>query len=119
MAKATNVKIVRVPQFGGARRAGALMRRGASAAARAAMTERHTVAAVGAAAVLGIARRQGVQLPSIPALGVAGTYGVAAWALGRMTRSRVAEHVATGLLSVAAYELASGSSVSGDDAGDI
>jgi hypothetical protein len=31
-------------------------------------------------------------------------YGLIAWGVGRLTRSRVAEHLATGLLSVGAYE---------------
>jgi hypothetical protein len=60
-----------------------------------------------------------VQLPKIDAIGTAGTYGLVAWAIGRWTRSNVAQHVATGLLSVAAYQLAAGGGVSGDDAGEI
>jgi hypothetical protein len=117
MAKSAAVKIVRVPSFGA--RAKAIARRGASVGARMAMAEKHTAAAVGAAAVLGFAARSGVQLPKIDAIGTAGTYGLVAWAIGRWTRSNVAQHVATGLLSVAAYQLASGGSVSGDDAGEI
>jgi hypothetical protein len=116
MAKTAPVRIVRVPTFG---RAKAIARRGATVGARIAMTERHTAAAVGAAAVLGFAARSGVQLPKIDAIGTAGTYGLVAWAIGRWTRSNVAQHVATGLLSVAAYQLASGGGVSGDDAGEI
>jgi hypothetical protein len=122
MAKATSVKIVRVPSMTGARRrAGALVRRGASAAARAAASERHTAAAVLGAAAIGWAQRSGTTLPHVASLGVAGTYGVLAWAVGRMTRSNVAQHVATGLLAVAAYQLTAGggTSVSGDDAGEI
>ena len=44
----------------------------------------------------------------VGALGVAGTYGLAAWALGRYSRNRTMQHVATGLLAVAAAEFASG-----------
>jgi hypothetical protein len=117
MAKTTSVKIVRVPTI--SPRARALARRGVSAAARIAASERHTAAAVGAAAVLGFAARSGVQLPRIDAIGTAGTYGLVAWGIGRFTRSTVAQHVATGLLSVAAYQLAAGQSVSGDDSGEI
>lgn len=69
--------------------------------------ERHTLAAVAAAGVLGLAKRQGVELPRIEALGTPGTYGLAAWALGKWSRNRTLSHVATGLLSVALYELAS------------
>jgi hypothetical protein len=90
-------------------------RSGVSAAARAAREEKHTIAAVGAAAVLGFMKRENVALPKVEALGTAGTYGVAAWLLGRYTKSIVLQHVATGLLSVAAVELSSGISVSGDE----
>jgi hypothetical protein len=83
------------------------------------MTERHTLAAVGAAGALGFAKRMGVSLPKVAALGTAGTYGVAAWAAARFTKSRVLSHVATGLLCVAAYQHgAGGGSVSGLDDGD-
>jgi hypothetical protein len=117
MAKSATVKIVRVPSI--SPRARALARRGVSAAARIAASERHTAAAVGAAAVLGFAARSGVTLPRIEALGTAGTYGLVAWAVGRFTRSPMAQHVATGLLSVAAYQLAAGTGVSGEDSGEI
>lgn len=117
MAKTASVKIVRVPSFGP--RGRQLARRVASSAARMAASERHTAAAVAASAVLGFAQRSGVALPKIDAIGTAGTYGLIAWGIGRWTRSPVAQHVATGLLSVAAYQLASGGGVSGDDAGEI
>jgi hypothetical protein len=90
-------------------------RAGLSAAARAAREEKHTIAAVGAAAVLGFMKREGVVLPKVDALGTAGTYGAIAWLAGRYMKSTVMQHVATGLLSVAAAEMASGASVSGDD----
>lgn len=90
-------------------------RSGLSAAARAARSEKHTIAAVAAAGILGFMRREGVALPKVAALGTAGTYGALAWLGGRYMKSQVLQHVATGLLSVAAAELTSGSTVSGDD----
>lgn len=96
-----SVSIPRRALARGARRAGA-------AAAQAAVSEKHTFAAVAAAAGYGFARSRGVSLPYVGALGVAGTYGLAAWALGRYSRNRTMQHVATGLLAVAAAEFASG-----------
>jgi len=121
MAKTSSVKIVRVPTFSPAakRRAAGLARRGFSAAARAASSERHTIAAVGAAAVLGFMQRQGVALPKVDALGTAGTYGLIAWAGGRFMKSPVLSHVATGLMSISAYQLAAGQTLSGEDGGAL
>lgn len=82
-----------------------LARRGATAAARAAASEKHTLTALGAAAVLGYVEGSGTQVPKIDALGTAGTYGAAAWMIGRATKSRIAEHVATGLLAVAVRDM--------------
>lgn len=90
-------------------------RSGLSAAARAAREEKHTIAAVGAGVALGFLRRENVALPKVEALGTAGTYGIAAWLLARYTKSLTLQHVATGLLAIAGAELASGSTVSGDD----
>lgn len=92
-------------------------RTGLSAAARQAREEKHTIAAVGAAAVLGFAKREGVALPKVEALGTAGTYGVLAWLAGKYTKNNTLQHIATGLLSVAAVEMASGITVSGDEDG--
>lgn len=101
---------------------GAVSTAGRGAALKAAaMQEKHTLVAVGAAVALGMAKRQGWNLPHLPMLGPAASYGLAAWALAKYSKSRVAGHAATGLLSVAAYELASGGGqagapgVSGDD----
>ena len=96
-----------------------MARRGYSAAARVASQERHTLVAVGSAAVLGFMKKQNVQLPKINALGTPGTYGLIAWAIGRFTKSPVAQHVATGLMSVSAYELASGQTLSGEVMGSV
>lgn len=89
-----------------------LARRGASATAKAAAEERHTLVALGAAGAAGYMRREGMldNLPHIDAIGVEGTYGLAAWALGRWMRSRVSSHVATGLLAIAVNRLAAGES---------
>lgn len=121
MAKTAAVKIVRVPSFSAAtkRRAAGLARRGFSAAARAASSEKHTIAAVGAAATLGFMQRSGVTLPKIDALGTAGTYGLIAWAGGRFMRSPILSHIATGLMSISAYQLAAGQTVSGEDDGSF
>lgn len=99
------------------RRAGAALRRGASAAGAKAREEKHLLTAVVSAAALGYAQKTGVALPSIAALGTAGTYGLAAFALSRtFMKSRTLSHVATGLLSVAAFEFAKeGTTTAGDD----
>lgn len=92
--------------------AGRLARAGARAASRAAwraaQAEQHTLLALAAAGLFGWARRTGADLPkplgeAIPA---PLQYGLLAWVLGRWTRSRTAEHVATGLLSVGIYDAA-------------
>lgn len=89
------------------RRMKPMIRRGAGAAARAAASEKHTLAALATAAVLGFAQREGWDLPHVKALGRAGTYGLALWGIGRFTRSRMAEHAATGALSIAIFQLTS------------
>ena len=87
------------------------------AAGRAAMAEKHTAAAVVAAAALGLLERNNVPLPALGFVGTAGTYGIGAWLVGRYTGNQTMQHVATGLLSVAAYKLGKGetSGVSGDE----
>lgn len=121
MATKSKVQIVRVPTFSAAskRRAAGLARRGFSAASRIAAQEKHTFAAVAAAAALGYAQKAGVQLPRIEALGTSGTYGLVAWAAGKYMKSPVMSHVATGLLSVAAYQFGRGEGISGEDAGAL
>jgi hypothetical protein len=96
-----SVNIPRAALARGARRVG-------GAAASAALSERHTLAAVAAAAGYGFARSRGVALPYVNAIGMAGTYGLGAWFLGRYTKNRTMQHIATGLLSVAAAEFAAG-----------
>lgn len=88
-------------------------RRGAGAAARLALEERHTIAAVITGAVAGYMRRSGTTIPHVSALGIPGTWGAAAWLAARYTKSRTLGHVATGLLTIAAYEMTSSGSLFG------
>jgi len=67
--------------------------------------EKHTLGAMGAGALLGVLEARAVALPHIPFLGVAGTYGVALWFLGRQTGNKMLQHLGTGLLSIAGYQL--------------
>lgn len=92
-------------------------RRAASAAGRAAWDEKHTLAAVAAGGLLGLAVKNNwiQQLPTVPAIGRIGTIGVALWAIGKYGRNRVARHAASGVLAVAAYQLGVSGSVTGDD----
>ena len=115
--KTSKPVIVRVPAAVPAKRksSGGFARRASSAASRLAASETHTIVAVGSAVVLGLMQRQNVALPKIDALGTPGTYGLLAWAVGRYTRSTMAQHVATGLMSVSAYQLAAGQTLSGGD----
>lgn len=105
--KTPDVKIVRVPSMSPATRAKAkaAVSRGFSAAARTALEEKHTIAAVAAGGVLGYIESRRVSVPKIDALGVAGTYGTLAWVLGRYTKSPTMQHVATGLLACGMRDL--------------
>lgn len=104
--------IVRVG--GGRSRAPALASRAARAATIAAIEERHTLTALAAAGIAGWLRRSDAgrdlieRLPALEPLGPEGTAAIVAWAIGRWGRSRVAEHIATGLGSVAIYRIARG-----------
>lgn len=75
-----------------------------SAAAKAAVAERHTLAALLAAGVAGAARRYDWKLPTIGDIPPTLAWGLGAWAVGRFSRNKMASHVATGLLSVGLYE---------------
>lgn len=109
--------IVRVPQISPAtrRRGASIARRAGSATLKAAYAEKHTLAAVATSAVLGLAKKQGIALPKIDALGTPGTYGAALWIAGRFMKSEILSHMATGLLSVSAYQLGAGETLSGYD----
>lgn len=86
---------------------------------------RHQVVAIGSAAALGLAERQGFELPFVPVIGKAGTYGLAAAVVGTMTKNKDIMAAGTGLLSVAAYQFASGEGPGageyylGEDAEDV
>jgi len=56
-------------------------------------------------------------VPTLPFLGRAGTLGLAAWAIGKWTKSTAFDHAATGMLAIAAYELMRDGSISGYVAG--
>ena len=75
-----------------------------SAAARAAMAERHTLAALLAAGVAGAAKRYDWKLPTLGDIPAPLAWGLGAWAIGRFSKNKMASHVATGLLSVGLYE---------------
>jgi hypothetical protein len=77
---------------------------------QAARDERHRLYAVGGAIAIGYAEKHGIALPHSKSLGMAGTYGLLGWAALKagLVRSRSLSHVVTGLLSVAAYQFATG-----------
>lgn len=112
-SRAPSVKIIKMaaPRASRLSRVRHHGRRAIGFAGRKALEEKHTVAAVIGAAALGLAEKEGIALPSIPKLGMAGTYGILAWVAGKWFKSRVASHVATGLLAIAAYELAKTGSI--------
>lgn len=73
--------------------------------------ERHTIAAVVGAAALGYAEslddkgKPRFNIPTIGGMTPTQTAGVAAFVAGMVTKNKTVEHVATGLLSAAAWEL--------------
>lgn len=75
--------------------------------------EKHRMGAILAGFVLGLIDKSTMNIPTVPLLGRAGTLGVAAWAFGKWGRSPWANHAATGLLSIAAYELAKEGAIEG------
>jgi hypothetical protein len=101
-----------MPRIGGAIKRHA--RRGGRALARGAYSERYRLGAIAGGFLLGLVDKSGVDLPTIPLLGKAGTAGVLLWALGKWGRMTWADHAATGVLSIAAYELATKGAISGD-----
>jgi hypothetical protein len=111
--------IIRVSAPGPARRARRVASRVGGRVQSAALSERHTVTALVAAAVLGLAERSGVNLPKpISSLSVPATYGVAAWALGKWTKNQQWQHAATGLLAIAIRDMAAGKTPAGTVVGD-
>lgn len=96
-------------------RAARSVRRYARSAGRAVSSEKHTLSAIGAALAFGMLEKSGTKIPSIGPLGPAATVGIAAWLYGRMGKSQLAQHVATGLLCVAANRWAATGTIAGDD----
>jgi hypothetical protein len=84
-----------------------------------ALTEKHRVGAIIGGGLLGLIDKSGIDVPTLPFLGKAGTLGVAAWAIGRYMHSPWAEDAATGFLAIAAYELASQGSIAGVEGGYV
>jgi hypothetical protein len=68
--------------------------------------------------VFGMVEKSGTKIPSIGPLGPAATVGVAAWLYGRMSKNQLAQHVATGLLAVAANRWAATGTIAGDEGYD-
>lgn len=107
MAKTPQTIVVRTPTASSgararlARAAGQGARRGLALAARAAMTERHTITALGTAAALGYIQKERMQVPHVQALGVDGTIGAVLWIAGRYTKNPMLQHAATGALACA------------------
>jgi hypothetical protein len=88
------------------RRSAPVVKKIGRAAGAAALEERHTIAAVLAGIVLGYAERNHVAVPDPLGIGTPATVGIAAWLLGKTTKSRMARHVATGCLAIAAWQFA-------------
>ena len=116
MAKTPQTIVVRTPTASSgararlARAAGQGARRGLALAARAAMTERHTITALGTAAALGYIQKERMQVPHVQALGVDGTIGAVLWIAGRYTKNPMLQHAATGALACAVKGAVVGSS---------
>jgi hypothetical protein len=112
--------IIRVsaPAGGRMRRVRRHARRAASAVGRGAASEKHTLTALAAAGAYGLVRKSGVSIPTIGPLGPAATVGLLAWAYGRWGKNQTAQHVATGLLSIAIYSWASTGEIAGADMPD-
>lgn len=87
------------------RKAAPVVRRGASATVKAALAEKHRLIAIGGAALLAALQSRGVKIPHVKMLGTPGTMGVAAYVMAKVTKNQVISHLATGFLSVAAYQL--------------
>lgn len=108
--------VVRAPTAVRARR---VARRVGGRIQSAALSEKHTMAALLAAGLLGLAERSGVKLPTpISQLSVPATYGLAMWGLGKYSRNQQWQHAATGLLAIAVRDLAAGKLPAGVVVGD-
>lgn len=82
------------------------------------VTQNQLIAVAGAAG-LAFIQKQGVAVPKlISSLSTPANAGIIAWGAARLLKSTTLDHVATGMLSVAAYSFAAGTAVSGDVMGD-
>ena len=90
-----------------ARRARPAVRRGASKIQKLALGEKHTLAAVGASAVLAYLDAKGSlqHFPKVGPLDQKAVLGLGLWAVGKYTKNPTAQHLATGVLSISAYEM--------------
>ena len=88
------------------RRGAPVVKRVGRAAGAAALEERHTIAAILAGIALGYMEKHHVVVPDILGVGAPATIGIGAWVVGKTTKSRMARHVATGCLAIAAYQFA-------------
>lgn len=75
--------------------------------------------AVGGAAGLAFLQKSGVKIPKlIDSLSVPANAGLIAWGAARLLKNSTLDHVATGLLSAAAYAFAGGAPIQGDVMGE-
>lgn len=75
--------------------------------------------AVGGAAGLAFLQKSGVKIPKlVDSLSVPANAGLIAWGAARLLKNTTLDHVATGLLSAAAYAFAGGAPIQGDIMGE-
>jgi hypothetical protein len=74
---------------------------------KAVLDQQHTLYAVGAAAALGWLQKEGMlaNIPNVQGIDKVALLGAAAWGAAKWSKNRTVDHVATGLLSVAAYRM--------------
>ena len=77
-------------------------------------SERDRMYPIGAGLLLGFIDKQGTTVPTIPMLGKAGTLALACFAWGKYGHSPLADDLATGFATIAAYEYGKEGTVSGD-----
>ena len=92
---------------------GQKMRRYGRRVGHAALGEKHRLIAIAGGFALGMIDKSGVNIPTLPFLGKAGTLGLAAWVGGKFMHSQTLNDAATGFLAIAAYELAKDGAISG------
>jgi hypothetical protein len=83
------------------------VRVGARSAAKAAAEEKHTIAAAVTGGLLGYAKRQNIAIPRLGPLSTNATAALALFIAGRVTKSRMIRHAATGAIAITMYEFAS------------